>query len=167
LNALVDNAGNQHDIAQLREARTTLEERARGNENMLNEIRQGKAAAEKRETDLRTCNNKLLEELAKFREIALTPKKSSGPMMDLQTLLIKYSNSNGLLAESLQRIEAKDQTLRTQEDQIRTLSDLVNESKSQQERLMGEVQKLSEKLAENVDSVSREGRQLVCAIFPT
>lgn len=162
-NALIRDAGDQDQIAELREDKKTLEERVRGNENMLIEVRTGRVSAEKRENDLRAGNARLFDELAKLRDMASTTKRGTGPMVELQPLLMKWTSTNSLLAESLQRIEGKDKRLQGQEEQVRTLSDQLSQSKTDQQRLLEEVQNLSKKLAESVDATNREEGQVVSA----
>lgn len=164
-NTLVRNSGNQDHIAELLEAKNTLEERVRGNENMLTEIRTSKVSAEKRETYLRAGNDKLLEELCTLREMALTPKKDSGPMTELQQLSMKYTRISSVLAESRQRIEVKDQKLQGQEQQIRTLSEQLDQVKAEQQKSTEEVRELSRRLTERADTAIREEGQLVSAFL--
>jgi chromosome segregation ATPase len=162
-NNLVSNSENQDQIGELREAKNTLEERVRGNENMLSEIRNGRASAEKRETCLRDGNDKLLEELYTLREMALTPKKDSGPMIELQQLFMKYTSTSSALAECRQRIEVKDQKLQGQEEQIRTLFEQLDFAKVEQHKSNEEVETLSRKLAECADTAAR-GEQSVSEV---
>ena len=129
------------------------------------EIRSGKASAEKREEYLRAGTDKLLEELAKLRGVALTPKKSSGPVSELQALLIKWTSANNLLAESQQRIEVKDQKLKNQDEQIRSLSKQLTEAKARQENSKGEIARLCERLTQMENSANWEGKQLVSTIL--
>jgi chromosome segregation ATPase len=160
-NTLVRNFGTEDQILKLRETKNTLEERVRGNENLLAEVRMGKASSEKREIDLKAGNEKLVEEFAKLREMASTTRKNSGPMIELQSLLMKWTSTNSLLAESLQRIEGKDQKLHAQEEQIRSLSDQLSHAKANQQNSVEELQKMSESLAEHADASNRKEGQLV------
>ncbi len=162
-NTLVHDSDHQDQITEMREAKKTLEERVRGNENMLVEVRNSRVSAEKREYDLRAGNEKVLTELAKLREMALTTKKGSGPMTELQQLSMKWTSTNSLLAESLQRIEGKDQKLQGQEEQIRILSDQLGLAKAQQEKSVEEVQKLSKTIIDSADAANRKEGRLVSA----
>ena len=161
---LVRNTVNQDQLVELREAKTALEERFRGNENMLMEVRNGKMSAEKREDDLRAGHNKLMEELAKLRDMAFTPKKGHGPMTELQQSLIKWMSTNTLLAESLRRIEEKDQKLQGQMEQIQILSEQLGQAKAEQQKSIGDIEELSRRLTESVVTADREKSYLVCTI---
>lgn len=163
LTSLVHDFRSQDQSAQLREAKATLEERVKANENMLLEIRSGKASAEKREEYLRVGTDKLLEELAELREAALTPKRSSGPTLELQTLLIKWTSANKLLAESQQRIEISDQKLQKQDEQIRSLSNQLTEAIVGQENSNREIASFNERRTE-MENMNWEGKQLVSTI---
>lgn len=162
---LVRDSNKQDQLAELREARKTLEERVRGNEDLLLEVRNGRASAEKRENDLKAGNDKVMAEIAKLREMALTTKKGSGPMEEFQSLLIKWTSTNSLLATSLQRLEHKDQKLQSQEEQIRSLSDQLGQAKADQEKSLEGIQELSQRLGEGVNNGNREKEQLVCAFL--
>jgi chromosome segregation ATPase len=164
-NKLVHERENQDHIAELREAKTTLEERVRGNDNMLLEIRNGKASAEKREDDLRSGNDRLVEELTKLRDTALTTKKGSGPMAELQSLVMKWTSTNSSLAESLQRIEGKDRKLQGQEEHIQSLSEKLVQARAGQQKAEEETQRLSGRLAESAETASRGKVQLVSPFF--
>lgn len=154
-NSLVRTFASQDQIADLREAKKTLEERVRGNENMIVEIRNERASAEKRETCLRDSNDRLLEELCMLREMALTPKKDSAPMIELQQLVMKYTSTSSALAESRHSIEDKDQKLQGQEEQIRTLSEQLDSAKAEQHKSIDEVNELSRKLRDSADTATR------------
>lgn len=162
-NMLACSLGNQDQIAELREAKITLEERVRGTENMLMEVRNGRTSAEKRENDLRAGNGKLVDELAKLRETALATKKGSGPLNELQSLSMKWTNTNSMLAESLQRLERKDEKLRSQEEQIRALSDQLGHANAEQQKSVEEIQALSQNLTESLDKAGQEKGHLVSA----
>lgn len=163
LDILASGLGNQDQIMELREAKNTLEERVRGNENMLVEVRNARTSAEKRENELRAGNARLVDELAKLREIILTTKKGTGPMNELQSLSMKWTNTNSMLAESLQRIEGKDQKLRSQEEQIRDLSEQLGHAKAEQQRAVEEIQEMSDRHRESLKTVQQEKEQLVSA----
>jgi uncharacterized coiled-coil protein SlyX len=165
LDTLVHDNGNEDHISELREAKVSLEERVRANESMLMEVRSSKASAEKREDLLRTGADKLLEEMAKLREMALTPNKGSGPAPELQKLLIKWTSANSLLAETQKRIEVKDQKLQSQEDHIRSLSGLLTEAKATQLKSTEEIQSLGKKLTEIENTASSEETQSVSTIL--
>lgn len=128
---------------------------------MILEIRGGKASAEKRESDLRAGNEILIEEFSKLRETALTMKKGSGPMVELQQLLMKWNSTNTLLAESLKNVEAKDKKLHDQEDQIRGLSDQLGQAKIEQQQAAEQIQRLLTTIKEHTDAASRDEEQLV------
>jgi hypothetical protein len=164
-NTLIRNSGTEDQMVKLREAKNTLEERVRGNENLLAEVRIGKASSEKREIDLKAGNDKLVEEFAKLREMASTTKKNSGPMIELQSLLMKWTGTNSLLAESLQRIEGKDQKLHAHEEQIRGLLDQLSQAKADQRNSVEEIRKMSESFTRRDDASNRKERQLVSAEF--
>lgn len=161
LKTLVHESANQKQIAELEEAKIRLEERIRGNVALFTEIRNGKAAAEKREDDLKASHGKIVDELARLRETALASKKSAGTSIDHQTLLMKWTNTNNLLAESLQNIECKDQKLQAQEEQIQSLSAQLSQERDEQEKSAEEIQRLSERLPERSDQVIRAKEQLV------
>jgi DNA repair ATPase RecN len=154
-NTLVRNSANQDQIAELREAKNTLEERVSGNENMMMELRNERTSAEKRETCLRDSNDKLLEELCTLREMALTPRKDSAPMMELQQLVMKYTSTSSALAESRQSIEGKDQKLQGQEEQIRTLSEQLDSAKAEQHKSLEKATELSRKLRDSAGAAAR------------
>ena len=162
-NELARNFTNQNGIAELRETKKLLEERVRGNENMLMEIRKGKVSAEKREEHARAGNDKLLDELSKLRELALTAKKDSGLMKQLQNLLIKYTGANSALVETKQKIDGKDDMLQAQEQQIQNLSDQLGQARVDQQQSVEEVQELTKRLLEHADTTNREERQMVSA----
>lgn len=167
LNELARDSTNQDEIAELRETKKLLEERVRGNENMLMEIGKGKVSAEKREEHVRAGNDKLLDELSKLRELALTAKKDSGLMDQLQNqfqnLLIKYTGANSALVETKQKIDSKDDMLQAQEQQIQSLSDQLHQARVDQQNLVEEIQELSKRLSEHADTTNREERQMVSA----
>jgi hypothetical protein len=153
--SLVPTSANQDEIAELREAKKTLEERVRGNENMIVEMRNERVAAEKRETYLRDGNDKLLEELCTLREMASTPKKDCPPMIELRQLAMKYTSTSSALAESRQSIEGKDQELQGQEEQIRTLSEQLDSAKAEQHKSIEECKELSRKLQDSADTAAQ------------
>ena len=165
LSALVPDDENQDKVARLREAKISLEERVRANENMLLEVRSGKASAEKREDLLRTGTDKLLEEMAKLREKALASSKGSGSASELQPLLMKWTSANNLLAKCQQQIELRDQKLQSQEDQICSLSDQLTQSKATQALSMEEIARLGQRLAEREKIASSDMTQIVRKIL--
>lgn len=165
LSALVPDVANQDEVSQLREAKISLEERVRANENMLLEVRNGKASAENREDLLRTSTDQLLEEMAKLREMAFAQSKSSGPASDLQSLLIKWTSANNLLAKSQQQVEVQNQKLQSQEAQICGLSDQLAQSKATQALSVEEITRLGQRLVEQEKVASSDIMQPVRKIF--
>ncbi|ERF74563.1 hypothetical protein EPUS_00693 [Endocarpon pusillum Z07020] len=160
-NELARDSTNQDEIAELRETKNLLEERVRGNENMLMEIGKSKVSSEKREEHARAGNDKLLDELSKLRELALTAKKDSGLMQQHQNLLIRYTGANSALVEIKQKIDGKDGMLQAQEQQIQSLSDQLGQARVDQQNLVEEVQELSKRLLEHVDTTNREKQQML------
>ncbi len=160
---LARDSTRQDEIAELQETKKLLEERLRGNENLLVETRNGKVSAEKREEHARAGNDKLLDELSQLREFALADKKDPGLMIQLQNLLIKYTGANSALVETKQKINGKDEMLQAQEQQIQSLSDQLGQARADQRKSVEEVQELSKRLLEHVDAINREERELVSA----
>ncbi|KAF7505224.1 hypothetical protein GJ744_001153 [Endocarpon pusillum] len=160
-NELARDSTNQDEIAELRETKNLLEERVRGIQNMLLEIGKGKVSSEKREEHARAGNDKLLDELSKSRELALTAKKDSGLMKQHQNLLIRYTGANTALVEIKQKIDGKDGMLQAQEQQIQNLSDQLGYARIDQQKSVEEVQELSKRLLEHVDTTNREERQML------
>lgn len=163
-NELAHNFTKQGEIAELRETKKLLEERVRGNENMLVELRNGKVSAEKREEHSRAGNDKLLDELSELRELALTARKDPGLMKQLQNLLIKYTGANSALVETRQKIDGKDDRLQAQEQQIQSLSGQLGQARADQRKSVEEVQQLSKRLLEHVNVTNREEGQMVSPI---
>jgi hypothetical protein len=164
LNTLVSASGNRDQITKLQEDKARLEERIRVNESILAEVCNGKDSAEKREKSLRADGDKLVEELARLRDVALTTKKGTSPATDFQILLMKWTKAHSLLAESRKSLEGKDRKLQSQEERIRTLSDQLSQAEMECQKSVEEMHTLSKQHAEAAHTANQEERRLVSGV---
>ena len=138
--ALEQRDGQQEMMIHLREAKATLEERVKGLQTVLVEVQNSKESSERREAILTASNERLVDEVAKFRETAVQLKQDPGQMVELQSLLVKWTSTKNSLAECRRELESKEKTAEEQETKLRSLSDELAVTRNERENLIQELQ---------------------------
>ena len=157
LKVLTETSRQEDVIRQLWKMRETLEGHIQVANGVSLETQSSKEAADRRAEDLQSEIGKLSNDIGAIREATIAPKRGPGHVPELQSLLIKWTSANNLLAEALQKVEAKDEKIQDQDKAMKVLSLEAKETRSALEELTQRTRELTQVLCQGDDFVSREG----------
>ncbi len=142
----------EQQFNDLREEKVRLEEQLRSSGELMREIREGKTAAEARETHLRKTADSLMGEMNELRNKSMIMQKIPPPIDERQmisTWQLKYNAAHELLTVAEDRVSLRENEVRKREETIETLKGQLQEIEAERDAAIQSLKETEESQSTN------------------
>jgi len=135
VNSLRQDISKMEEVSKLQQSNVELEERVRGNNGVLEEVRRGLAEAKVREANIQKSTESIIKSFAEATQNRIkSQSKDAEPMyIALSQITLKYSNLSTQCADERRRADKNEEYLRLKEQAENQLKIQLREAEVERE----------------------------------